>query len=87
MIQQFKIENLQNVEKFLRYVIEPQGLSIGLGFYPDDDFGDYIKEHGERAFSGEDAATLNKYINDCFVVCEQNNADIYELALRYVKVA
>ena len=87
MIQQFKIENLQDVEKFLRYVIEPQGLSIGMGFHPDDDFGDYIKENGERAFSDEDVATLNMYMNDCFSVCEQNDADIYELAYKYVTAA
>lgn len=87
MVQQFKIENLQDVERFLRYVIEPQGLSIGMGFHPDDDFGDYIKENGERAFSDEDAATLNKYMNDCFIICEQNNADIYEIALRFVIAA
>ena len=87
MIQQFEIKNLQDVEKFLRYLIEPQGLSIGMGFHPDDDFGDYIKENGERAFSDEDVATLNKFMNDCFAVCEQNDADIYELAYKYVTAA
>ena len=85
MIQQFKIENLQDVENVLRYVIEPQGLSIGMGFHPDDDFCDYVKNNGERAFSDEDAATLNKYINDCFTICEQNNADIYEIGLDILK--
>ena len=69
------------------YVIEPQGLSIGMGFHPDDVFGDYIKDNGERAFSDEDAAMLNQYMNECFIICEQNNADIYELALKYVTAA
>ena len=87
MIQQFEIKNLQDVEKFLRYLIEPQGLSIGMGFHPDDDFCDYVNNDRERAFSDEDAATLNKYMNDCFAVCVQNDADIYELAYKYVTAA
>ena len=36
--------------------------------------------------ASEEATMLNKYMNDCFVICEQNNADRYELKLRYVKV-
>ena len=87
MIQQFEIKNLQDVEKFLRYLIEPQGLSIGMGFHPDDYFCDYVNNDGERAFSDEDAATLNKYMEQCFAVCEQNDADIYDLAYKYITAA
>ena len=36
MVQQFKIENLQDVESFLRYVIEPNGLGIGSDSVPLD---------------------------------------------------
>ena len=45
----FDIQTMQGVEQFLRYVIEPNGLALGMGFHPDNDFADYIKEDGEKA--------------------------------------
>ena len=32
---------MQGVEQFLRYVIEPNGLALGMGFHPDNDFAKY----------------------------------------------
>ena len=78
----FNIQTMQDVEQFLRYVIEPNGLALGMGFHPDNDFADYIKkEDGKKAFSNDEAKTLNEMANKCFDICEKQNADIYALAL------
>lgn len=34
----FNMQTMQNIEQFLRYVIEPNGLAIGLRFHFDYDF-------------------------------------------------
>lgn len=77
----FDIQTMQGVEQFLRYVIEPNGLALGMGFHPDNDFADYIKENGEKIFSDNEAKTLNEMTSKCFDICEKQNADIYALAL------
>ena len=43
MIQEFKINNTKDVESFLHYLVNPQGLNLGMSFHPDDTFEDYIK--------------------------------------------
>ena len=77
----FEIQTMQDVEQFLRYVIEPNGLALGMGFHPDDDFSDYMKENGEKMFSNDDAKILNIMTSKCFDICEKQNTDIYALAL------
>ena len=77
----FDIQTMQGVEQFLQYVIEPNGLALGMGFHPDNDFADYIKENGEKIFSDDEAKTLNETTNKCFAICEKQNADIYAFAL------
>ncbi len=39
---------MQDVEKFLRHVIEPNGLALSVGFHSSDDFLDCMKYNGER---------------------------------------
>lgn len=80
-MKNFNIQTMQGVEQFLRHVIEPNGLALGMGFHPDNDFADYIKEDGEKAFSSDEAKTLNEMTSKCFDICEKQNADIYALAL------
>ncbi len=77
----FDIQTMQGVEQFLRYVIEPNGLALGMGFHPDNDFADYIKENGEKIFSDDEAKTLNEMTSKCFDICKKQNADIFALAL------
>ena len=48
MIQEFKINNTKDVESFLHYLVNPQGLNLGMSFHPDDTFEDYINSKGER---------------------------------------
>ena len=80
----FDIQTMQDVEQFLRYVIEPNGLALGMGFHLDDNFSDYIKENGEKVFSNEEAKALNETTNKCFAICEKQNADIYAFALNII---
>lgn len=80
----FNIQTMQGVEQFLRYVIEPNGLALGMGFHPDNDFADYIKENGEKVFSSDEAKTLNEMTSKCFDTCEKQNADIYAFSLNII---
>ena len=80
----FEIQTMQDVEQFLQYVIEPNGLALGMGFHPDDDFSDYMKDNGEKLFSDNEANTFNVMTSKCFNVCEKQSADIYALALNII---
>ena len=80
----FEIQTMQDVEQFLRFVIEPNGLALGMGFHPDDDFSDYIKENGEKVFSNNEAKDLNERASKCIAICKKQNADIYAFALNII---
>ena len=81
----FNIQTMQDVEQFLRFVIEPNGLALGMGFHPDDDFSDYMKENGEKVFSNNEAKAL-KRTSKCIDICEKQNADIYAFALNILSM-
>lgn len=66
----FETQTMQDVEQFLRYVIKPNGLALGMGFHPDDDFSDYMKNNGERLFSNDEAKALNETTNKCIAICK-----------------
>lgn len=75
-----KIENLEDVERFAHQLTKE-----GLIFHPDDDFNDYVNfETGERSYDTEEANTRNGLMNDCFRVCSELNADIYDVMHRVV---
>ena len=80
----FEIQTMQDVEQFLRYAIESNWLALGMGFHPDDDFSDYMKDNGERLFSDNEAKALNEMTNKCFAICEKQNADICAFALNII---
>ena len=78
--QTSKIENIADVELFVKFVYD----ELQVNFHPDDDFNDYINsETKEATFNKEDAEVLNTLIDDCFKVCERENVDFYEIALKY----
>ena len=87
MIQKFEINNTKDVKQFLYYLIDPQGLNLGMSFHPDDDFADYIGQNGERIFSETDTTTINQKLKECFEVCSKEKTDIYEIAFKYQKAA
>ena len=67
----FEIQTMQEVEQFLRYVIEPNGLALGMGFHPDDDFSDYMKENGEKVLPNDEVKALNEMTGKCFAICKR----------------
>ena len=87
MIQEFKINNTKDVESFLHYLVNPQGLNLGMSFHPDDAFENYINHKGERVFTNEEATMLNQAMLECFHMCERNQTDIYEIAYIYATAA
>jgi len=72
-----KIESIDDVRNFFK-----QLLNEDLNFHPDTPFEDYIDLQTKKpCFSKEEAEMRNKLMDDCFVVCEQDGVDIYEIAM------
>lgn len=70
------INSIEDVELFASQLVNDESLS----FHPDDDFSNYVNlETKERLYSDEEAASLNQLMEKCFVICQQNDTDIYEL--------
>ena len=75
-----KISTVEDVNKFMKFIYE----DLELNFHPDDDFNDIVNyETGVKSFNKKDADKFNKLVDDCFKVCENNNLDIYEIALKH----
>lgn len=75
-----KITTIEDVEHFVKYIYD----ELEVNFHPDDDFNDLVNyETGEKSFSKADSEMYNKLVEDCFNVCERNNVDLYEIALKY----
>ena len=70
----FEIQTMQEVEQFLRYVIEPNGLALGMGFHPDDDFSDYMKENGEKVLPNDEVKALNEMTGNALPFAKEKNA-------------
>ena len=77
----FETQTMQDVEQFLQYAIEPNGLALGMEFHPDNNFSDYMKENGEKVFSDNEAKALNEMTSKYFDICEKQSADIYGFVL------
>jgi hypothetical protein len=53
----------------------------GLNYHPDDDFNNYVNtETGEASYTPEEALLRNELNEQCFEVCDQNGADLYDIA-------
>ena len=75
-----EISTVENVEKFVKFIYE----DLNINFHPDDDFKDYIKDvTKEKIFNEADANMYNNLVDECFNVCEKNDVDFYEIALKY----
>lgn len=70
------ITSIEDVEQLVRYIYD----ELQVNFHPDDDFKDYIKE---KIFNETDANMYNNLVDECFNVCEKNDVDFYEIALKY----
>ncbi len=75
MIQ--KIETIDDVKKFFTEL-----MSENLIFHPDNDFCDYINlKTNEPTYSVEEAERRNELVSECFIVCERDSVDFYELCM------
>lgn len=72
------MQSYDELMEFLNFCVD----YLGTGFHPDTDFSNYIDyRNDERLFSDEQAEIYNKKLSDAFDFCEDNDLDIYELAL------
>jgi hypothetical protein len=70
-----KINNTKEVVEFAEQIINE-----GVSLHPDDDFNDMINyTTGEQIYSEKEAALRNELMNQCFMLCEKERADIYDL--------
>ena len=78
-IPTFNIKNVADVEKFFMWLKDNDIL-----LHPDDGFTwlvDFAEEEGEiPCITREQGTYLDDVMDKCFEVCEDSNADIYELS-------
>ncbi len=77
-----QIKTTKDVEDFALQLTKE-----GLSFHPDDDFNNYIlrKTH-EPFYTTKEAEARNELMNQSFLVCKNNNIDIYDTMLEvYLK--
>lgn len=71
-----KINTIDDVKLFAFQLVNEENLS----FHPDNDFSDYINLNTkEPLYSAEEVGPLNIMMDNCFILCEQAEVDIYEL--------
>lgn len=71
-----EINTIEDVRLFAYQLVNVENLS----FHPDNDFADYVNTStGLAVYSNEDVVRLNKLMDSCFNICEQNGTDIYDL--------
>lgn len=78
----FNPTNVTEVRQFIFHVI----FDLDTSFHPDDDFRDYVNRAGKRSFDTKTARKLNKALEQAFAVCEENDADIYDLAMPILQI-
>lgn len=76
------ITTMKQVRGFFRHLLT----DIRLNFHPDDSMRDYEQSPGVPTFP-HSADFYQNRMNECFVVCEQNNRCIYLTGLRMMEAA
>lgn len=67
------------MEHFFKYLIEKESLNL----HPDEDFKNYINlDTHLPTYSPEEAEFRNKLMEACFEICDQEEADIYQIGLQ-----
>mgnify|MGYP004486982839 CR=1 FL=1 len=75
------INNVDDVRKFFHYIVE----DLNVNFNPDDMFEDYMLADGTTAFTPNECEVYNHLTEECFGICEKEEADIYEIAFELLK--
>ena len=72
------ITSVKEVESFFHHIVFERKVN----FHPDDMFEEYVScEGGINTFTLSECAIYNRLMDECFVVCENNAIDIYEIGL------
>jgi hypothetical protein len=72
-----KIEKIDDIKLFAKQIINE-----GVSFHPDDNFNDYVNLKSNAAiYTKEEAEKRNELMNQCFVLCDKEGFDIYEIML------
>ena len=75
------INNVDDVRKFFHYIVEVRNVN----FNPDDMFEYYMLSDRTTAFTPEECEIYNHLTEECFDICEKEEADIYEIAFELLK--
>lgn len=71
-----KITNVEEVVAFAKHLFQIEKLSV----HPDDDFKNYvINETMLPKYTDEEADIYNNLMKQCFIICENEDIDIYEI--------
>jgi len=75
MVTLKSIKSIKDVELFTAQLV-----AEGLSFHPDTDFQEYVTiETNEKSYTKEEARHRNELTEQCFEICEKENADIYDI--------
>lgn len=70
------VQYLKDVKSFFNQLIQQESLN----FHPDEDFQNYINlETMLPTYTEEEALLRNKLMEQAFMICEKNQADIYRI--------
>ena len=75
------INNVDDVRKFFRYIVDERNVN----FNPDDMFEDYMLADVTPPFTPDECEIYNHLTEECFGICEKEEADIYEIAFELLK--
>ena len=70
------ILSVKDVEAFFHHIVFERKVN----FHPDDMFEDYMLADVTPAFTQDECEIYNHLTEECFGICEKEEADIYEIA-------
>ena len=71
------IDSIDDVKRFFLFLM----LNLHLLFHPDFRFEGYIEKDESSVFLADECTLLNHLMEECFEVCESEDADIYTIGL------
>ena len=78
------IKSIEDVKDFFRHLVKERQTN----FHPDDDFAVYIDyEDKTPSFTHDEVKIYNRLMEECFDICDKENANIYEIGLNELSYA
>lgn len=77
-VPDFEIETIEDVKNFFTHLVKV----FDLNFNPDTPFSDYIELATDKpTFTPLQCEKLDRYMQQCIDLCEEENVCVYDLAL------